>query len=175
MGATAAPSVCAANSPTIISGELWATKATTSPRFTPSEASPAATARRRASSADQVRSCQRPEGPRYRIAGRGGSARPRPAPVLHPQTRNPVGPQDLAPLFPMAIIEQEMSTRREVPIPDEVRAALALWRPSPLFRAERLERAVGTRSHIYYKYEGVSPSGSHKPNTAVAQAFYNAK
>ncbi len=98
-----------------------------------------------------------------------------PAPVLHPQTRKPVGPQDLAPLFPMAIIEQEMSTRREVPIPDEVRAALALWRPSPLFRAERLERAIGTRSHIYYKYEGVSPSGSHKPNTAVAQAFYNAK
>ena len=98
-----------------------------------------------------------------------------PAPVLHPQTRKPVGPQDLAPLFPMAIIEQEMSTRREVPIPDEVRAALALWRPSPLFRAERLERAVGTRSHIYYKYEGVSPAGSHKPNTAVAQAFYNAK
>src|SRR5256712_7073369 len=98
-----------------------------------------------------------------------------PAPVLHPQTRKPVGPQDLAPLFPMAIIEQEMSTRREVPIPDEVRGALALWRPSPLFRAERMERAIGTRSHIYYKYEGVSPSGSHKPNTAVAQAFYNAK
>src|SRR5207302_10213818 len=98
-----------------------------------------------------------------------------PTPVLHPQTRKPVGPQDLAPLFPMAIIDQDMSTRREVPIPDEVRAALALWRPSPLFRAERLERAVGTRSHIYYKYEGVSPSGSHKPNTAVAQAFYNAK
>ena len=98
-----------------------------------------------------------------------------PAPVLHPQTRKPVGPQDLAPLFPMAIIEQEMSTRREVPIPDEVRGALALWRPSPLFRAKRLERAIGTRSHIYYKYEGVSPSGSHKPNTAVAQAFYNAK
>ena len=94
--------------------------------------------------------------------------------MLHPQTRKPVGPQDLAPLFPMAIIEQEMSTRREVPIPDEVRGALALWRPSPLFRAERLERAIGTRSHIYYKYEGVSPSGSHKPNTAVAQAFYNA-
>src|SRR2546427_10534778 len=79
MGATAAPSVCAANSPIIISGELWATKATTSPRFTPSEASPAATARRRASSADQLRSCQRPEGPRYRTAGRGGSARARAA------------------------------------------------------------------------------------------------
>ena len=98
-----------------------------------------------------------------------------PAPVLHPQTKKPVGPQDLAPLFPMAIIEQEMSTRREVPIPDEVRSALTLWRPSPLYRAHRLEQAIGTRSHIYYKYEGVSPSGSHKPNTAVAQAFYNAK
>ncbi len=98
-----------------------------------------------------------------------------PAPVLHPQTKKPVGPQDLAPLFPMAIIEQEMSTRREVPIPDEVRSALALWRPTPLHRAERLEKAIGTRSHIYYKYEGVSPAGSHKPNTAVPQAFYNAK
>jgi len=98
-----------------------------------------------------------------------------PAPVLHPQTKKPVGPQDLAPLFPMAIIEQEMSTRREVPIPDEVRSALALWRPTPLHRAERLEKAIGTRSHVYYKYEGVSPSGSHKPNTAVAQAYYNAK
>jgi tryptophan synthase beta chain len=98
-----------------------------------------------------------------------------PAPVLHPQTRKPVGPQDLAPLFPMAIIEQEVSTRREVPIPDEVRDALALWRPTPLYRAARLEKAISTRSHIYYKYEGVSPSGSHKPNTAVAQAFYNAK
>ncbi|TMA74003.1 MAG: TrpB-like pyridoxal-phosphate dependent enzyme [Deltaproteobacteria bacterium] len=98
-----------------------------------------------------------------------------PAPVLHPQTKKPIGPQDLVPLFPMAIIEQEVSTRREVAIPDEVRSALALWRPTPLFRAERLERAISTRSHIYYKYEGVSPSGSHKPNTAVAQAFYNAK
>ena len=98
-----------------------------------------------------------------------------PAPVLHPQTRQPVTPQDLLPLFPMSIIEQEVSTRREVPIPDEVRTALALWRPSPLVRAERLERAIGTRSHIYFKYEGVSPSGSHKPNTAIPQAFYNAK
>src|SRR5438094_4556042 len=98
-----------------------------------------------------------------------------PAPVLHPPTKKPIGPQDLVPLFPMAIIEQEVSTRREVAIPDEVRSALALWRPTPLFRAERLERAISTRSHIYYKYEGVSPSGSHKPNTAVAQAFYNAK
>src|SRR5256712_3278940 len=98
-----------------------------------------------------------------------------PAPVLHPGTKKPVTPQDLAPLFPMAIIEQEMSGQREVPIPDEVRQALALWRPSPLYRAARLEKAVGTRSHIYYKYEGVSPAGSHKPNTAVAQAYYNAK
>ena len=98
-----------------------------------------------------------------------------PAPVLHPQTKKPVTPQDLLPIFPISIIEQEMSTRREVPIPDEVRTALAIWRPSPLVRAERFERAIGTRSHVYYKYEGVSPSGSHKPNTAVAQAFYNAK
>jgi tryptophan synthase beta chain len=98
-----------------------------------------------------------------------------PAPVLHPGTGKPVGPDDLAPLFPMALIEQEMTAEREVKIPDEVRAALTLWRPAPLFRARRLEEAVGTRSHIYYKYEGVSPSGSHKPNTAVAQAYYNAK
>jgi len=98
-----------------------------------------------------------------------------PAPVLHPGTKKPVTPQDLAPLFPMSIIEQEMSAQREVPIPDEVRHALALWRPSPLYRAERFEKAIGTRSHVYYKYEGVSPPGSHKPNTAVAQAYYNAK
>ncbi|HSQ64385.1 MAG TPA: TrpB-like pyridoxal phosphate-dependent enzyme [Polyangiaceae bacterium] len=98
-----------------------------------------------------------------------------PAPVLHPGTGKPVTPDDLAPLFPMALIEQEMSAQREVPIPEEVRSALALWRPSPLFRARRLEQAIGTRSHIYYKYEGVSPAGSHKPNTAVAQAYYNAK
>jgi tryptophan synthase beta chain len=98
-----------------------------------------------------------------------------PAPVLHPQTKRPVGPQDLAPLFPMAIIEQEVSTRREVPIPDEIRQALSLWRPTPLFRATRFEQAIGTRSHIYYKYEGVSPAGRHKPNTAVAQAFYSKK
>src|SRR5258705_3530896 len=98
-----------------------------------------------------------------------------PAPVLHPGTKKPVTPQDLAPLFPNAIIEQEMSTRREIAIPDEVRAALALWRPSPLYRARNLEAAIRTGSHIYYKYEGVSPAGSHKPNTAVAQAYYNAK
>jgi tryptophan synthase beta chain len=98
-----------------------------------------------------------------------------PAPVLHPGTKKPVGPDDLAPLFPMALIEQEMSSQREIPIPDEVREVLAQWRPTPLFRAHRLEKAIGTRSHIYYKYEGVSPSGSHKPNTSVAQAYYNAK
>ncbi|ADO68895.1 TrpB-like pyridoxal phosphate-dependent enzyme [Stigmatella aurantiaca] len=98
-----------------------------------------------------------------------------PAPVLHPATFQPVKPEDLAPLFPMPIIEQEMSAQREVPIPEEVRAALARWRPSPLFRAHALEQKIGTRSRIYYKYEGVSPSGSHKPNTAVAQAFYNAQ
>jgi tryptophan synthase beta chain len=98
-----------------------------------------------------------------------------PEPVLHSGTKKPVGPDDLAPLFPMALIEQEMSTEREIAIPDAVRNALAQWRPTPLFRAHRLERAIGTRSHIYYKYEGVSPSGSHKPNTAVAQAYYNAE
>ena len=98
-----------------------------------------------------------------------------PAPVLHPGTKKPVTPDDLAPLFPMALIEQEMSTEREVAIPDGIREVLTQWRPTPLFRAHRFERALGTRSHIYYKYEGVSPSGSHKPNTAVAQAYYNAK
>ncbi|WP_053238650.1 TrpB-like pyridoxal phosphate-dependent enzyme [Sandaracinus amylolyticus] len=98
-----------------------------------------------------------------------------PAPVLHPGTKEAVGPSDLAPLFPMAIIEQEMSAQREIAIPDEVRDVLGLWRPTPLFRAHALERAIGTRSHVYYKYEGVSPSGSHKPNTAVAQAYYNAR
>ena len=98
-----------------------------------------------------------------------------PAPVLHPGTLQPVKPEDLAPLFPMPLIEQEMSSQREIPIPEEIRSALARWRPSPLFRAHALEQKLGTRSHIYYKYEGVSPSGSHKPNTAVAQAFYNAK
>ncbi|MCC6553853.1 MAG: TrpB-like pyridoxal phosphate-dependent enzyme, partial [Polyangiaceae bacterium] len=98
-----------------------------------------------------------------------------PPPVLHPGTLGPIGPADLAPLFPMAIIEQEVSTARYVPIPDEVRDIYRQWRPSPLFRARRLERALGTPARIYYKYEGVSPSGSHKPNTAVAQAYYNKK
>ena len=94
-------------------------------------------------------------------------------PVLHPGTGQPVGPDDLAPLFPMALILQEVSEEAEVAIPVEVLDIYRLWRPTPLYRAHRLERAVGTRSRIFYKYEGVSPPGSHKPNTAVAQAFYN--
>jgi tryptophan synthase beta chain len=96
-----------------------------------------------------------------------------PAPPLHPATKEPVGPDDLAPIFPMGLIEQEVSAEPEIPIPDEVRDAYRLWRPTPLYRAHRLERALDTPAHIYYKYEGVSPAGSHKPNTAVAQAFYN--
>lgn len=95
------------------------------------------------------------------------------APVLHPGTMKPVGPDDLAPLFPMALIEQEVTTEREIDIPEPVRDIYRLWRPSPLFRARRLEKALGTPAKIFYKYEGVSPAGSHKPNTAVAQAFYN--
>jgi len=96
-----------------------------------------------------------------------------PAAVLHPATGQPVGPADLAPLFPMALIAQEVSQERAVEIPDEVRDVYRLWRPTPLFRARRLERILDTPAHIYYKYEGVSPAGSHKPNTAVAQAYYN--
>jgi tryptophan synthase beta chain len=96
-----------------------------------------------------------------------------PPPVLHPGTLKPVGPDDLAPLFPMALILQEVSTEREVEIPRPVRDIYRQWRPSPLYRARRLERALDTPARIYYKYEGVSPAGSHKPNTAVAQAFYN--
>jgi tryptophan synthase beta chain len=96
-----------------------------------------------------------------------------PEPVLHPGTGKPVGPDDLAPLFPMALIGQEVSAEREIEIPEPVRQAYALYRPSPLFRARRLENALDTPAHIYYKYEGVSPAGSHKPNTAIAQAFYN--
>jgi tryptophan synthase beta chain len=96
-----------------------------------------------------------------------------PLPVLHPATGQPVGPDDLAPLFPMELIGQEMSEEAEIPIPEEVLEIYSLWRPTPLYRARRLEAAIGTRSRIFYKYEGVSPPGSHKPNTAVAQAFYN--
>ena len=97
------------------------------------------------------------------------------APVLHPGTLKPIGPDDLAPLFPMSLIMQEVSTEREIEIPEEVRQVYAQWRPSPLYRARRLEKALDTPARIYYKYEGVSPAGSHKPNTAVAQAYYNKK
>ena len=96
-----------------------------------------------------------------------------PPPVLHPGTLEPVGPDDLAPLFPMSLIMQEVSTEREIEIPEPVRDAYRQWRPSPLYRARRLEKALQTPARIYYKYEGVSPAGSHKPNTAVAQASYN--
>src|SRR5215475_6593569 len=98
-----------------------------------------------------------------------------PPPVLHPGTLQPVGPDDLAPLFPMALILQEVSGDRYVDIPDDVLDVYKLWRPSPLYRAHRLEKALGTPAKIFYKYEGVSPAGSHKPNTAVPQAFYNAQ
>jgi tryptophan synthase beta chain len=96
-----------------------------------------------------------------------------PPPPLHPGTREPVGPADLAPLFPMALIEQEVTSERYVDIPGGVLDVYRLWRPSPLFRARRLERFLETPARIYYKYEGVSPAGSHKPNTSVAQAYYN--
>ncbi len=97
-----------------------------------------------------------------------------PPPPLHPGTREPIGPEALAPLFPMALIEQEVTAQRYVDIPPEVQDVYRLWRPSPLYRARRLEAALGTPARLYYKYEGVSPAGSHKPNTAVPQAFYNA-
>ena len=96
-----------------------------------------------------------------------------PAPVLHPQTLEPVTPDFLSVLFPMELILQEISTERYIQIPDEVREIYKLWRPTPLLRARRLEKALGTPAHIYYKYEGTSPAGSHKPNTAIPQAFYN--
>ncbi len=94
-------------------------------------------------------------------------------PVLHPGTGRPIGPDDLAPLFPLALIRQEVAAEREIEIPEPVRRVYRQWRPTPLVRARRLERALETPARIYYKYEGVSPTGSHKPNTAVAQAFYN--
>jgi tryptophan synthase beta chain len=94
-------------------------------------------------------------------------------PVLHPGTGQPIGPQDLAPLFPMELIKQEVSQERWIEIPDEVRDVLRLWRPTPLYRARRLEKTLDTPARIYYKYEGVSPAGSHKPNTSVPQAYYN--
>src|SRR6266513_3044610 len=98
-----------------------------------------------------------------------------PPPPLHPGTREPVGPDALTPLFPMALIGQEVSGERHIDIPEDVLDIYRLWRPTPLFRARRLEKDLGTPARIYYKYEGGSPAGSHKPNTAVPQAFYNAK
>jgi tryptophan synthase beta chain len=98
-----------------------------------------------------------------------------PPPPLHPGTGQPIGPEDLAPLFPMDLILQEVSGDRFIDIPEPVQDAYRLWRPSPLYRAHRLEQALGTPARIYYKYEGVSPAGSHKPNTAVPQAYYNAQ
>jgi len=99
---------------------------------------------------------------------------PRPVPPpLHPGTGRPIGPADLAPLFPLELIKQEVSTERTIDIPDEVQQVYRLWRATPLYRARRLERHLDTPARIYYKYEGVSPAGSHKPNTAVAQAYYN--
>jgi tryptophan synthase beta chain len=98
-----------------------------------------------------------------------------PLPPLNPQTLAPAGPADLEPIFPLGLIEQEVSPAPRVEIPEQVREAYKLWRPTPLFRARRLERELDTPAHIYYKYEGVSPAGSHKPNTAVAQAYENAR
>ena len=98
-----------------------------------------------------------------------------PPPALHPGTHEPAGPEDFAPLFPMDLILQEVSMDRYIEIPEEVQDVYKLWRPSPLFRAHRLEKLLDTPAHIYYKYEGVSPAGSHKPNTSVPQAYYNKK
>ena len=97
----------------------------------------------------------------------------KPLPPLHPGTKQPVGPEDLAPLFPMELIKQEVSAERYIEIPDEVREIYKIWRPTPMFRATGLEKLLDSPVKIYYKYEGVSPSGSHKPNTAVPQAYYN--
>ena len=99
----------------------------------------------------------------------------KPLPPLHPGTGQPIGPEALAPLFPMELIKQEVTGDKWVEIPDEVRDLYSIWRPTPMFRAFGLEKALGTKSKIYYKYEGVSPAGSHKPNTAIPQAYYNAK
>jgi len=98
-----------------------------------------------------------------------------PLPPLHPGTKQPIDPQDLAPLFPKALIEQELSREARIEIPEQVQDIYKLYRPSPLFRAYGLEKALGTSAKIFYKYEGGSPSGSHKPNTAIAQAYYNAQ
>jgi tryptophan synthase beta chain len=96
-----------------------------------------------------------------------------PAPPLRPDTLEPAGPDDLSPIFPMGLIAQEVSAEAEVEIPDEVREIYKLWRPTPVLRARRLEHELDTPAHLYYKYEGTSPAGSHKPNTAIPQAFYN--
>ncbi|MBU0610242.1 MAG: TrpB-like pyridoxal phosphate-dependent enzyme [Armatimonadetes bacterium] len=96
-----------------------------------------------------------------------------PDPPLHPGTKQPIGPEDMAPIFPMALLAQEMSADPFIEIPDEVRHAYALYRPTPVYRAVELEKALDTPAHIYYKHEWVSPAGSHKPNTAIPQAFYN--
>jgi tryptophan synthase beta chain len=96
-------------------------------------------------------------------------------PVLHPATGNPVTPDDLAPLFPMECIMQEVSTERWIEIPEEVQDVYKTWRPTVLHRAHRLEKALDTPAKIFYKYEGTSQAGSHKPNTAIAQAYYNKK
>ncbi len=106
----------------------------------------------------------------YNVAADMPGERP---PMLHPATKQPLTPPDLAPIFPMALIMQEVSKERFIEIPDELQDILKLWRPTPLFRAHRLEKALDTPAKIYYKYEGVSPAGSHKPNTALAQAYYN--
>lgn len=97
----------------------------------------------------------------------------KPQPPINPKTGNPAGPEDLSPIFPMGLIEQEVSAEQYIEIPDEVRDIYKIWRPSPLYRATQLEKALDTPARIYYKYEGVSPSGSHKPNTAVPQVYYN--
>jgi tryptophan synthase beta chain len=99
----------------------------------------------------------------------------KPLPPLHPGTKQPIGPEALAPLFPMELIKQEVSTEKWVAIPEKVREIYTLWRPTPVYRAYGLEKALDTPAKIYYKYEGVSPAGSHKPNTAVPQAYYNAQ
>ncbi|KAL3624132.1 Tryptophan synthase beta chain 2 [Castilleja foliolosa] len=99
----------------------------------------------------------------------------KPPPPLHPKTFEPIKPEDLSPLFPDELIKQEVSNERFINIPDEVIDVYGLWRPTPLIRAKRLEKLLGTPARIYYKYEGGSPAGSHKPNTAVPQAWYNAQ
>lgn len=110
--------------------------------------------------------------PRYWYNLQADFPEPLPA-VLHPGTKQPVGPTDLEPLFPASLIEQEMTTEREVEIPEPVRDVYRMWRPAPMFRAHRLEKALGTPAKIFYKYEGGSPAGSHKPNSAIPQAFFN--